>query len=217
VQAIHNAEIIASDGGVSRQCDVVIINRETPPLTSLDGYRVIPNECVYGLVEVKTNLTRQDILDACEKIASARRLNKTAYRRVPGPIARTTSAYGRSYDYFPTSGIVVAFDGLSLKTLGDHLVDWCKERPVCEWPDSIWVLGKGALQWRHATSELLDRTPSPGARLVQINAPAGEDILLSLALHLNIHFSEAWMHPLDLVPYAGRSALGTAVREWNVP
>ncbi|MFJ5611942.1 DUF6602 domain-containing protein [Streptomyces sp. NPDC093221] len=59
VQAIHNAEIVASDGGVSRQCDVVVVNRETPPLTSLDGYRVIPNECVYGLVEVKTNLTRK--------------------------------------------------------------------------------------------------------------------------------------------------------------
>ncbi|MFJ4334531.1 MULTISPECIES: DUF6602 domain-containing protein [unclassified Streptomyces] len=98
VKAIHNAEIVASDGGVSRQCDVVVVNRETPPLTSLDGYRVIPNECVYGLVEVKTNLTRKDLLDSCEKIGNARRLSKTAYRRVPNPITRTTSAYGRTYD-----------------------------------------------------------------------------------------------------------------------
>lgn len=143
VQAIHNAEIIASDGGVSRQCDVVIVNRETPPLTSLQGYRVIPNECVYGLVEVKTSLNRKDLLDACEKIANARQLSKTAYRRVPGPIVRTTSAYGRTYDHFPTSGIVVAFDGLNLQTLGDHLVEWCRKRPVWEWPDSVWVLGKG--------------------------------------------------------------------------
>ncbi|MGY3200489.1 hypothetical protein ACVW19_001003 [Streptomyces sp. TE5632] len=216
VQAIHNAEIIASDGGVSRQCDIVVVNRETPPLTSLDGYRVIPNECIYGLVEVKTNLTRKDLLDSCEKIGNARRLSKTAYRRAPGPIVRTTSAYGRTYDHFPTSGIVVAFDGLNLQTLGDHLVEWCKGRPVWEWPDSIWVLGKGALQWRNAMSGLLDRTPSPGANLVQVDAPEGEDVLLSLALHLNIHFSEAWMHPLDLVPYAGKSALGTAVREWVV-
>ncbi|MFE6807196.1 DUF6602 domain-containing protein [Streptomyces sp. NPDC057681] len=216
VQAIHNAEIIASDGGLSRQCDVVVVNRETPPLTSLGGYRVIPNECVYGLVEVKTNLTRADLLDACEKIRNARCLSKTAYRRVPGPIARTTHAYGRTYDHFPTSGIVVAFGGLHLKTLGDHLVEWCKGRPVTEWPDSVWVLGKGALQWRSAANGLLDRTPSPGASLVQVDAPDGEDVLLPLALHLNIHFSEAWMHPLDLVPYAGKSVLGTAVREWTV-
>ncbi|WP_416223244.1 DUF6602 domain-containing protein [Streptomyces hygroscopicus] len=76
VQAIHNAEIVASDGGVSRQCDVVVVNRETPPSHVVGWISSNPNECIYGLVEVKTNLTRKDLLDSCEKIRNARRFEQ---------------------------------------------------------------------------------------------------------------------------------------------
>lgn len=213
VQTVHNAEVIAASGDVSSQCDIAVINRGTPPLTALQGFRVIPNECVYGVLEVKTTLNRNELFDACEKIAILRQLQKTAYREVPNPIKRTTTAYGETFPYFPTSGIVVAFESVNLETLGNHLEEWCASRPVSQWPDSVWVLGKGYLQWLDRGKKLA-RTPTPGCSLVKVDSVPEDDILLPLVLHLNIHFSEAWMHPLDLLPYAGSLPLGTITQEW---
>ncbi|MGW2375609.1 DUF6602 domain-containing protein [Kitasatospora sp. NPDC001683] len=215
VEAVHSAEIVASAGQVSPQCDIVLIDRGTPPFTTLNGYRIIPNECVYGVVEVKTKLDKAQLVDACEKIAKVRRLGKVAYRPVPGLIPRSTSAYGRKFSFFPTSGMIVAFGSLKLGTIGDHLMDWCAGRDPIEWPDSVWVLGEGHLQWTDPKNGNLDRSPSPGSSLMQVDAVPDQDILLPMALHLNIHFSDAWMHPLDLVPYSGVTPLGFAAKKWS--
>ncbi|MFH8640901.1 DUF6602 domain-containing protein [Streptomyces goshikiensis] len=216
VEAVHNVEVIATNGDVSPQSDIVLIDRGTPPFTSLQGFRIIPNECVYGVVEVKTKLDRTQLTDACGKISRMRTMPKTAYRPISGIIPRSTKAYGERYDFFPTSGMVVAFDSLKLETIGAHLVDWCRSRNPIEWPDSVWVAGKGHLQWGDARTGSLFRSPVAGASLFQVDAEPEQDILLALALHLNIHFSDAWMNPLDLIPYSGATPLGQLSRHWTI-
>ncbi|MFD5635041.1 DUF6602 domain-containing protein [Streptomyces sp. NPDC127077] len=216
VEAVHNAEIVTAAGETSPQCDIVLTARGTPPFTMLNGYRILPNECVYGVVEVKTKLDKEQLIDACNKISKLRRMSKDSYRPTPGLIPRKTLAHGKVYDFFPTSGIIVAFDSLKLETIGKHLMEWCQTRPPAEWPDSVWVLGKGQLQWQNPGSRLLERSPEPGSLLAQVDADESQDILLALALHLNIHFSDAWMHPLDLVPYAGATRLGRITRRWRM-
>ncbi|MET8855331.1 DUF6602 domain-containing protein [Streptomyces sp. NPDC004579] len=216
VEAVHNAEIVTASGETSPQCDIVLTARGTPPFTMLNGYRILPNECVYGVVEVKTKLDKEQLIDACNKISKLRRMSKDSYRPTPGLISRKTLAHGKVYDFFPTSGIIVAFDSLKLETIGKHLMEWCQTRPPAEWPDSVWVLGKGQLQWQNPGSRLLERSPEPGSLLAQVDADESQDILLALALHLNIHFSDAWMHPLDLVPYAGATRLGRITRRWRM-
>lgn len=216
VEAVHNAEVIAANGDVSPQSDIVLIDRGTPPFTTLQGFRIIPNECVYGMIEVKTKLDGVQVVDACEKIRRLRRMPKSAYRPIPGVISRRAKAYGSEYDYFPTSGMIIAFDGLKLETIGNHLVNWCRTRNPSEWPDSVWVTGKGHLQWGDPRTGALLRSPVAGASLIQIDAIPDQDILMSLALHLNIHFSDAWMNPLDLVPYSGISLLGNIAHVWTI-
>ncbi len=83
VEAVHNAEVIAANGDVSPQCDIVLIDRGTPPFTSLNGFRIIPNECMYGMVEVKTKLDGTQLADACNKISRMRGIPKTSYRPIP--------------------------------------------------------------------------------------------------------------------------------------
>jgi hypothetical protein len=216
VEAVHNAEIVTASGDTSPQCDIVLTERGTPPFTTLEGYRILPNECVYGVVEVKTKLDKEQLIDACNKISKLRRMSKDSYRPTPGLIPRKTLAYGKAYDFFPTSGIIVAFDSLKLETIGKHLMDWCQTRPPTDWPDSVWVLGKGQLQWQNPGTRLLERSPEPGSLLAQIDADESQDILLALALHLNIHFSDAWMHPIDLIPYAGVTRLGNISHRWRM-
>ncbi|WP_399088195.1 DUF6602 domain-containing protein [Streptomyces sp. BBFR2] len=216
VEAVHNAEVISANGDVSPQSDIILIDRGTPPFTSLNGFRIIPNECVYGMVEVKTKLDGVQLVDACNKISRMRSMPKTAYRPISGVIPRSTKVYGKNHDYFPTSGMVVAFDSLKLETIGNHLVDWCRNRNPAEWPDSVWVVGKGHLQWGDARTGSLFRSPVAGASLFQVDADPGQDILLPFALHLNIHFSDAWMNPLDLVPYSGATPLGQISGQWKI-
>ncbi|MFE9049865.1 DUF6602 domain-containing protein [Streptomyces rubiginosohelvolus] len=216
VEALHNAEVIATNGDTSPQADIVIIDRGAPPFTSLKGYRIVPNECVYGMIEVKTKLDKKQLIDSCNKISKLRRMPKTAYRPISGVVTRTATAYGESTDYYPTSGIVVAFNSLDLETIGNHLMDWCKTRNPNEWPDSVWVIGKGYLQWGDPQTGVLFRSPSAGAALFQIDADPEEDILLPLAIHLNIHFSEAWMNPLNLASYAGSRVLGNYANSWSI-
>ncbi|MFD4117090.1 DUF6602 domain-containing protein [Streptomyces niveus] len=216
VEAIHNAEVISANGETSPQCDIVIIDRDSPPFTTLEGYRIVPNECVYGMVEVKTNLDGNEIIDACEKISKLRNMAKVSYRPIPNMLPRVAKAYGITYEHFPTSGMIVAFNGLKLETLGNHLVEWCRTRDPVEWPDSIWVAGKGYLQWRNPKDGSLSRSPEPGAVLAQVDVSPEQDILLPLALHLNVHFSDAWMHPLNLIPYSGVVPLGNISKQWKI-
>ncbi len=215
VEAVHNVEVIAANGDVSPQSDIVLIDRGTPPFTTLQGFRIVPNECVYGVVEVKTKLDGVQLLDACGKISRMRRMPKTAYRPISGIIPRVTRAYGETHNFFPTSGMVVAFDSLKLETIGTHLVNWCRARNPIEWPDSVWVAGKGHLQWGNPRTGSLFRSPEAGASLFQIDVDPEQDILLALALHLNVHFSDAWMNPLDLIPYSGNATLGRISNHWE--
>lgn len=216
VEAVHNGEVIASNGDVSSQSDIVLIDRGTPPFTNLQGYRIVPNECVYGMIEVKTKLDAIQLTNACDKISKLRSMPKTAYRPISGVIPRTTKAYGSTHNYFPTSGMIVAFNSLSLGAIGNHLVNWCQSRNPIEWPDSVWVVGKGYLQWGDPRTGSFFRSPMAGASLFQIDADPDQDILLPLAIHLNIHFSDAWMAPLDLLPYSGVTPLGNHSKTWTI-
>lgn len=205
VEAIHSAEIIAASGEVSPQCDIVITDRSTPPLTHMQGYRIIPDECVYGVVEVRTTLNKEGLLDACENIRKAKELAKIAYYEMPGS-QRTRTAYGHTYSYTPTVGMIFAFDSIDLLTLGEHFIRWCTEHAEYEpeyRPDSIWVLGKGYYVWTDPDNGLINPTPEPGSGMLAIEPPNDEDILLPWALHLNQHFATAWMPPLRLFDYAG--------------
>jgi len=74
-----NAEIISAEGGVSPQCDILIVDRSTPQLTDSKTHRIVPAECVYGVVEVKSQLNSKETIDGCEKIAKVKRLARTAY------------------------------------------------------------------------------------------------------------------------------------------
>lgn len=152
VQALHSGEVITVDGQVSPQCDILICDRSTPPLLDMDSYRIVPSECVYGVIEVKSKLDFKELVDACEKVRRVKQLPKSAF--YPQLIQRQYEMYGRTYSYLPTAGIIFAFDSIDMATLGDQLAEWCKDKPLEERPDSIWVLGKGYFTW-------LDDEPHP--------------------------------------------------------
>ena len=122
VEALNSAELITVDGDRSPQFDVVISDRGVPLLLDLGTYRLLPNECVYGVIEVKSDLDKPALIEACELIEKVKANPKKAFHPNPGPYGSRT-AYGEDYPYCRTSGMIFAFDSTDLRTLVQHLLD----------------------------------------------------------------------------------------------
>lgn len=92
----ERAFVIDADGNRSQQIDIVIHDRQfCPMLLDTGGGIHIPAESLYAVLEVKQNLSKQQIDYAGEKIASVRRLRRTSAefrhatgrsRTIPKPI-----------------------------------------------------------------------------------------------------------------------------------
>jgi hypothetical protein len=115
VEVVQNAEIVTAAGEVSRQCDIVIVDRNTPRLRDIRSHRIIPAECVYGVIEVKSRLTGRELIDACTKIAEIKELSRTAYVRLR---SAPLDFSGPQYPPPPIFGYVFAFNGIQLGNLG---------------------------------------------------------------------------------------------------
>jgi len=75
----EKAFVIDSEGKCSQQQDIVIFDRHYSPfLLRHDHARYVPAESVYGVFEVKQDLTREHIQYAGEKAASVRALRRTS-------------------------------------------------------------------------------------------------------------------------------------------
>lgn len=212
VQVVHSAEIISVSGETSAECDIVICDQSTPRLLDMEDYRIIPSECVYGVVEVKTKLNRSELLDACEKIRRVKRLPKTAY--FDDGTGRQAIVRGQTVPFPPARGIIFGFESINLTTLSNHYREWCSGRPAEELPESVWILGKGSLQWTNPDERKVDTSAEYGAGLLLLDTLPDEDVLFALVVHLNILFAPAWMPPLRLGAYAGDSGLGAVKQHW---
>ncbi|MFH0925960.1 MAG: DUF6602 domain-containing protein [bacterium] len=72
---VNRGVVIDSTGHQSLQQDIIIFDRQYSPLIYRQEKTVfIPVECVYAVVEVKTELTKEEIEDAGKKISSIRKL-----------------------------------------------------------------------------------------------------------------------------------------------
>ena len=215
VVTAHSAEIVAASGAVSPQCDVVLFDRSTPPLLDMEDYRIIPNECVYGVIEVKSSLNKTELQSACEAIRKVKAMPKTAY--YPVSSYQMYNIHGTRYEHLPTLGLIFAFNGSAITTLGDHLWEWSREHPPNERPDGVYILGGGHLQWTSPENGLIDLYPSPGCGLLAFDKPESGTSLFPFMLHLSTLLTQASMWPLNLNDYAAEAPLGVVGKRFISP
>jgi hypothetical protein len=76
---VCKAFVMDSRGKTSQQIDLVVHDRQyTPMLFNKDGQLYIPAESVYGVFEVKQDISKKHVEYAGDKIASVRRLVRTS-------------------------------------------------------------------------------------------------------------------------------------------
>jgi len=101
---VSKASVLDADGYSSDQFDAVIHDRHFSPTFRDDGGSLyIPAESVYGVVEVKQDLSRPNVKYAIDKVASVRRLRRTSENvplvedREPGHILGTIVCLGSTW------------------------------------------------------------------------------------------------------------------------
>ena len=99
---ITSGFLIDSNGGVSNQLDIIICDAaKTPSFFMATGIQVIPVECAYAVIEVKTSLNSKAKLDECiANMNSAKDLEKKSYYP-QGIIEIEHKLYDRTYENWP--------------------------------------------------------------------------------------------------------------------
>ena len=85
--AVGSGFVIDSTGGTSRQCDVILYERDICPVFSVNdtpGTAYYPCEGVIAVGEVKSTLAKKELEDAFKKIASVKQLQRYE-RHLPAP------------------------------------------------------------------------------------------------------------------------------------
>ncbi len=122
---ISNGECFDMDGNVSKQLDAVVYDRlysYTVPYT--DDFIEFPYESVYGNIEIKSFLDKDELLASIENIISLKKLHRVippASQIIPNRCIDISGVQWSDSGTFESFGIVFAFDSLSPETIIEHL------------------------------------------------------------------------------------------------
>ena len=215
VEATGPGEALSSSGAVSGECDVMIVDPATPPLWGTDEHRVVPIECLHGVIEVKSRLTAAELEGAWRVIRKAKSLSKDAYRPTVGPV-RYRKAYGKRWSHMPVSGFVFAYEGATLSTLGDTLSELAAEEPDPALRlDGVFIMDRGMLVWVDAETSRINPAPTVDGSFGSIEASPGQ-VLMAFTSMLYEHFADAWMpSPVDIRQYIRNESWGTTRALWK--
>jgi hypothetical protein len=133
--------VVDSKNSISSQTDVIIYDAENSPIYRKgDRVLILPNDNVSAVIEVKSNLSKQELEDAASKIASVKRLEKSPITDIDQPVTFSPLITTK------TLGIVFAYESsTSLETLAENLRDINRDVPSDQWIDLVVILDKGVI------------------------------------------------------------------------
>lgn len=203
---ISRGEIVASNGVVSCECDLVFYDKiKTPILIDKSGYKVFPVECVYGVLEVKSNLNKEELQKSLALIQEIKKLPKAAFEPQIGEVTMLSNLFDQQWDYFPTVGFIFAYDSTDLLQLRKDLDELQKNLPLNERVDGVWVLKKGMLiNWEDETRKV-NHTPT---KLSRLRAYESNNPLLLMTILFQQIFQSAWMPKFRVKDYLHGTTYG---------
>ena len=140
---VGTGEVVGRVRDTSGQCDVIVYDRLNGVTLLYDEtVQVFPVDCIYGIIEVKSALSKPEFLDALEKIKV---LKEMAPR---GTFARPVGGGFNMVHSRPCPfGIVFAYSlaGNSLDSLLENLREWERETPPALWPNYMCVMEVGVI------------------------------------------------------------------------
>lgn len=171
----------------SKQIDIIIHDKFlTPYLVDMNDTKIIPIESVYGVIEVKSTLSKDELRKCVKNIESVRKLQK-----------KTISDY-----YFPTAGMVFAYDSdASLEAIYKNLNELSEDVDIDKRISCVCVLNKGVIIPVDKNG-LRNVTLFPNENTVYGIFNNTDDALLLFYLILSQILNSITIFPPDMVAYA---------------
>ncbi|HEV1285519.1 MAG TPA: DUF6602 domain-containing protein [Bryobacteraceae bacterium] len=154
---LSTGEVFASDASQSAQIDIVVYDAVFSTVL-FEGYPVslFPAESVFGSIEVKSNLTKDELQIACDNVASLKRLPREQSDLLQFSLQIHFDVDSRTFGYDkrsrnPYMGVVFGYRGATVETIGAELDRRLRERPDEKMllPDYVFVADRGYvfLRW----------------------------------------------------------------------
>lgn len=153
---IAKGEILTSDGDHSHSADIIIYDAENCPVLYSESTEILPVEGVYGIVEVKSRLSKNEFISTARKIRAFKELAPRELSVVQTREYVTLDRPSRPL------GIVFAFDVAdnSLDSLEANWVALNSEiHDVNYFVNLVAVMGHGLLYYEHADLSAGKKTP----------------------------------------------------------
>lgn len=188
----------------SNQIDIIIHEKSRTPIMYLNEekqLKLIPVECVYSVIEVKSFLNKTELTKkrgVFDNMYSVRDLEKKAFYE-EGAIKCPTENYGQSWKDWPINYFVFAFNSTSLKTIAQQINDYHikyalpPERRI----DMVCVLGKG-LVVNQTDEPAMNACPNATSTLKYIETK--KEILLFYGL-MSQYFLQVYMRKFNFIYY----------------
>ncbi len=144
---IAKGEVLTPDGDHSHASDIVVYDAVNCPVLYSEDTAILPIEGVYGIIEVKSRLSKDEFLSTAEKI---RRFKELAPRSLSVIRTREYVTVHRPSRPF---GIVLAFD-LADNSLDSLSNNWAEKNEAIHdvnyFVNLVAVMGAGLLYYEHA-------------------------------------------------------------------
>ena len=174
---VTKGEIITKIGQHTHSADIIIYDALNTPVLYTDATAVLPIEGVYGIIEVKSRLSKAEFLDAAGKISAFKRLAPRELTVIETRYHVTVQRPSRPF------GMVLGYqlDGNSLTSLREN---WAEENArvhdVNYFVNAIAVLGEGMLNFElidleAGTKELLLQTDRFVDTVLAAHGPVATD------------------------------------------
>lgn len=210
-----SGELVSTDGQVSGQCDLMIVDVETPPLWKKEDYAIIPVECCYVVVEVKSELTAGELKKSWAASKKVKSLPRTAYLPPISPISMTRNAYGREWPHaFPVRHIVFGYEGATLDTLAKEM-SVLAQQDADPWVgiDAVCVLNRGVVSWQNTSTGAFFERQTGSMAFTSPTTPG--NVLLFMLTSLNDLLATArYNEKFNIKGYIAQS-LGQVATRWR--
>ncbi|WP_439554853.1 DUF6602 domain-containing protein [Dyadobacter sp.] len=137
---IGNGEVVGFENDTSRQSDLIIYDKfEAVPLVVKDSVQAYPAGSIYGIIEVKSQLSKEKLIEGLDNIKSVKALV---------PNEQISRKDGMSVQFYPRPkpfGCIFAFSlgGNSMNSLVENLRVWERSNEPQFWPNMVVVLNEG--------------------------------------------------------------------------
>ena len=140
---VGSGEIIGRAENVSKQCDLIIYDQlDGISLVYDEDIQVYPIESVFGVIEVKSSLSKEELIKSLENIKSTKKLAPNEY-----VTEESNSPLSISYARPKPFGIVFAYSlaGNSLESLVKNLKEWEEKNESNHYTNLVVVLNEGII------------------------------------------------------------------------